>query len=80
MPMGPSGDYRGPSAYKKFPLVYLDNHLDDRAETWYTRMDPPAKVFALVKSGIHLHVRTCHVHNSSKNPFLYFDNHLADRA
>ena len=65
---------------QKIQLLYLNNHLADRAEIRYTHRDPAANGFALVKSGMHLHVRTCHVHNPSIIPLLYLDNHLTDRA
>ena len=60
--------------------LYLDNHSADRAEILYTYRDLTANGFALVKSGMHLHVYTCHVQNLSKIPLLYLDNHLTDRA
>ena len=61
-------------------LLYLDNHLADRAEIWCIHRDLAANRFALVKSAMHLHVLTCHVHNLLKVPLLYLDNHFTERA
>ena len=62
------------------PLLYLDNHSQDRARIWYVHRDPSPNGFALVKCGMHPHVRTCHVHNPLKIWLLYLDSYLTDRA
>ena len=51
----------------KMLFLYFENYLADRAQIWYAHEDSPAKETAVVKSGVHLHVLTCHVHNPSKS-------------
>ena len=51
----------------KIPLSYLDNHTADCAEIWHAPRDPSANGFVLVKGGMYLHARTCHVLNPSQS-------------
>ena len=51
----------------EIPLLYLDNHSANRAQIWYVHSDPSTKGCALAKKGVHLHVRTCHVHIPPKS-------------
>ena len=43
----------------------INIHWGDRTQIWYAHRDSPAKEFAIVKSGVHMHVRTCHMQDSS---------------
>ena len=48
-------------AHVRIPFPYLGNDWTDCAEIWCEVRDLLAKHFAQVKSGVHLHVRTCYL-------------------
>ena len=47
------------------PFPYLGSGSTDCAEIWCVVRDPLAKRFAQVKSGVDLHLRTCHLFSVS---------------